>query len=140
MNRWPLLSFFCLYTAFASAQVATTLHAQADKEEMTRWVDSVYASMTADERVGQLFMPIVEPRGGWKKKVEEYITQQKVGGLLFSKGTLASQAEVTNYAQAISRVPLMVALDGEWGLSMRLSDAPPYPRNLIIGASRMRRH
>ena len=134
MNRWPLLSFFCLYTAFASAQVATTLHAQADKEEMTRWVDSVYASMTADERVGQLFMPIVEPRGGWKKKVEEYITQQKVGGLLFSKGTLASQAEVTNYAQAISRVPLMVALDGEWGLSMRLSDAPPYPRNLIIGA------
>ena len=134
MNKWLLLAFFCLYMASAPAQVATTLYAEADKEEMTRWVDSVYASMTADERVGQLFMPIVEPRSGWKKKVEEYITQQKVGGLLFSKGTLASQAEVTNYAQAISRVPLLVALDGEWGLSMRLSDAPSYPRNLIIGA------
>lgn len=134
MRKLLLLTVLGLYTAFASAQVATTLYAQADKGKMTRWVDSVYASMTADERVGQLFMPIVEPSSGWKNRIAGYIEQQKVGGLLFSKGTLASQAEVTNYAQSISRVPLMIALDGEWGLSMRLTDAPAYPRNLIIGA------
>ncbi|MBK5195105.1 MAG: glycoside hydrolase, partial [Proteiniphilum sp.] len=134
MKKILFLCAFGLYTVLASAQVATALFEKADNEKMNLWVDSVYTTMTPDERVGQLFMPIVEPNSGWKKRIAGYIQQQKVGGLLYSKGTLAHQADVTNYAQSISRVPLMIALDGEWGLSMRLSDAPKYPRNLIIGA------
>ena len=134
MKKILFLCLFGLYLAQASAQVVTTLYEKADNEKMQRWVDSVYKTMTPDERVGQLFMPIVEPSSGWKNRIAGYIRQQKVGGLLYSKGTLAQQADVTNYAQSISRVPLMIALDGEWGLSMRLSDAPRYPRNLIIGA------
>lgn len=134
MKRLLFLCVLGIYTVYSPAQVATTLYRQADKEKMTLWVDSVYKTMTPDERVGQLFMPIVKPSSRWKKRIAGYIQDQKVGGLLFSKGTLAQQANVTNYAQRISRVPLMIALDGEWGLSMRLSDAPLYPHNLIVGA------
>ena len=134
MKKILFLCLFGLFTVLAPAQVSTTLYAQAEKEKMNRWVDSVYRSMSTEEKVGQLFMPIVEPSSGWKNRIAGYIRQQKVGGLLFSKGTLSQQADVTNYAQSISRVPLMIALDGEWGLSMRLTDAPRYPRNLIIGA------
>ncbi len=117
-----------------SAQVSTNLYEQTDKEGMTRWVDSVYTKMTLDEKVGQLFMPIVEPNSSWKGRISGYIRNQKVGGLLFSKGTLAQQADITNYAQQLADIPLLISLDGEWGLSMRLTDAPKYPRNMIIGA------
>lgn len=117
-----------------SGQVVTGLYEQTDQSAMTHWVDSVYRKMTLDEKVGQLFMPIVEPNSGWKSRIAGYIEHQKVGGLLFSKGTLAQQADITNFAQGVANIPLLIALDGEWSLSMRLSDAPKYPRNAIIGA------
>ncbi|WP_294081007.1 glycoside hydrolase family 3 N-terminal domain-containing protein [Proteiniphilum sp. UBA5384] len=117
-----------------TAQITTGLYGQADKQVMDRWVDSVYSKMSLDEKIGQLFMPIVEPSSGWKTKISGYIRNQKVGGLLFSKGTVTQQADITNYAQQVADIPLLIGLDGEWGLSMRLSDAPKYPRNIIIGA------
>ena len=123
-----------IITITASAQTATNLYKQADKQKLNRWVDSVYNTMSIDDKIGQLFIPIVEPNSSWRTRIAGYIQNYKVGGLLFSKGTLANQADITNYAQEISKVPLLITLDGEWGLSMRLQDAPSYPRNLIIGA------
>lgn len=136
MMRKTLLLYFILsiFIVTASAQVTTNLYKQADKQKMNRWVDSVYNTMSIDDKVGQLFIPIVESNSSWKTRIAGYIQNYKVGGLLFSKGTLANQADITNYAQGISKIPLMITLDGEWGLSMRLQDAPSYPRNLVIGA------
>ncbi|MBF6597048.1 MAG: serine hydrolase [Fermentimonas sp.] len=134
--RKTLLLYFILsiFIVTASGQVTTNLYKQADKQKMNRWVDSVYNTMSIDDKVGQLFIPIVESNSSWKTRIAGYIQNYKVGGLLFSKGTLANQADITNYAQGISKIPLMITLDGEWGLSMRLQDAPSYPRNLVIGA------
>ena len=129
-----LYSILSIFIVTASAQVTTNLYKQADKQKMNRWVDSVYNTMSIDDKVGQLFIPIVESNSSWKTRIAGYIQNYKVGGLLFSKGTLANQADITNYAQGISKIPLMITLDGEWGLSMRLQDAPSYPRNLVIGA------
>lgn len=123
-----------LYASSTLAQVTPTLYNQVDKTSMDRWVDSVYATLSIDQKVGQLFMPIVEPKDSWKNRIATHVKQQNVGGLLFSKGTLAQQAEITNYAQGLAEIPLLITVDGEWGLSMRLSDAPVFPRNLIIGA------
>ncbi len=131
-----LLSILGVSLLTATAQVPATLYEQADQQKMNRWVDSVFATLTPDEKVGQLFMPIVGTSSGWEKKIAEYIAQQKIGGLLFSKGTLYKQAHATNQAQSLSAVPLLIALDGEWGLGMRLTDAPRYPRNQVIGAIR----
>lgn len=129
-----LYSILSIFIVTASSQVTTNLYKQADKQNMNQWVDSVYNTMSIDDKVGQLFIPIVEPNSSWKTRIAGYVQSYKVGGLLFSKGTLASQADITNYAQGISKIPLMITLDGEWGLSMRLQDAPSYPRNLVIGA------
>ena len=129
-----VLNIILFSTINLTAQVNTNIYKQADQASMNRWVDSVYLSMSVDEKVGQLFMPIVESSNSWKNRISGYINNQKVGGLLFSKGTLAGQAEITNWAQNISNIPLMISLDGEWGLSMRLTDSPRYPRNQIIGA------
>lgn len=123
-----------LYLAEAQSQVPVTLYEQTNKEEMNRWVDSIYTQLTTEQKIGQLFMPIVQTGSGWKKRIAGYIEEQKIGGLLFSKSRLSNQADVTNYAQSHSPVPLLIALDGEWGLAMRLTDAPRYPRNQVIGA------
>lgn len=135
MRKKILLLYISILSPLAlSAQITPTLFEQADQDAMNIWVDSVFAGMTQEEKIGQLFMPIVEPNSSWKTRISGYIRNQKVGGLLFSKGTLAHQADITNYAQQIADIPLLISLDGEWGLSMRLSDAPLFPRNMIIGA------
>ncbi len=134
MNRYFTIFIFLFLATLLPAQKQTTLYQKADKQKLNAWVDSVYNRMSLDEKVGQLFMPVANPDNSYKTRITNYIKNQKVGGLLFSKGTLASQAEITNYAQSISDIPLFIALDGEWGLSMRLTDAPAFPRNMILGA------
>ena len=134
MRKRVLLFILGVTVLTAGAQVPATLYEQADKEAMNRWVDSVFATLTPDQQIGQLFMPIAESGSGWKKRIAGYIAEQKIGGLLFSKGTLRNQANMTNYVQSLSPLPLLIALDGEWGLSMRLTDAPRYPYNQVVGA------
>lgn len=100
------------------------------------WVDSVYNSMTNRERVAQLFIPTINPRNGETSKatVKKYIKTEKMGGLLFYKGSIDDYVELTNYAQSIAKVPVMMTLDGEWGLSMRLKNTPRFPYNMGLGA------
>ena len=61
--------------------------------------------------------------------VEDY----KVGGLLFSGGLMQNQVMLTNEAQRMADVPLMITFDGEWGLAMRLRGTPHFPRNMVLG-------
>lgn len=114
-----------------------------DASAMQQWVDSVMQQLTPDQRLGQLLMPQIV--GGYTPEVKGRIVQQlskyHVGGVFFSKGTIASQAQLTRYAQQQSAshiqysggLPLLVGIDGEWGLAMRLSDAPKFPRNKVLG-------
>ena len=133
---WGIFLFvFCLYPL--KAQVPqVNIFSKVDAYAMELWVDSVFDSMTLDERIGQLFMVVVEPKMNSKniRKIEQYITEVKVGGILFSKGSVKEQAEVTNKCQKMSRVPLLISLDGEWGLSMRLEPTVRFPRNMMLGA------
>ncbi len=106
-----------------------------DPVAQQRWVDSVYKSMDWEERVGQLIMPIIYPRIGDKASLLRRMQEEKWGGILFQKGFLADQRELTESLQATSHIPLLIALDGEWGLYMRLKDAPRYPRSKGLGTT-----
>lgn len=83
---------------------------ETDETEMNRWVDSVMQRLTIPERIGQLFVVGVENNLSDRNKdlLKSLIEQCHVGGLLFSKGTAEDQATLTNMAQALSRVPLMI--------------------------------
>jgi len=133
MNR-ILFLISALFSLISLHGQQPNLYRKADMEKMNTWVDSVYKSMSLDEKIGQLFMPVVGTNNGNKATLNDYIINQKVGGLLFSKGTLSQQAELTNYAQSKTKTPLFIAADAEWGLSMRLSDAPDFPKNMVLGA------
>lgn len=100
------------------------------------WVDSVFESLGDEERIAQLIMIRAHSNLGADhiKKVTKDIQDNKVGGLIFFQGGPVRQANLTNYYQSISKVPLMIAIDGEWGLGMRLDSVTALPRNLMLGA------
>ena len=103
---------------------------------MLQWVDSVFDRMTEEERIGQLFMIIADPSTETRNvnRLVGLVKEQKIGGILFQKGNPESQVAVTNRLQREAGVPLLIALDGEWGLSMRLSNTTRFPKNMMIGA------
>ncbi len=100
------------------------------------WADSVLAQMTVDEKIGQLFLirTYSNKDEAYYKKIDEYIKKYKIGGLCFFQGTAMEQAELTNRWQSISRLPLLISIDGEWGLSMRLKDMGGFPMQITLGA------
>ncbi|MDR2628037.1 MAG: serine hydrolase [Dysgonamonadaceae bacterium] len=120
----------------AYAQKLPYLYKTVDTVRMNHWVDSVCAKMTPDEKIGQLFMLVADPNTtpANTKKMHHHITSRHIGGILFSKGSVADQAASANQYQKTSRIPLLIALDGEWGLSMRLANTTRFPRNMMLGA------
>ena len=102
------------------------------------WVDSVYNAMSEDQRLGQLFMIRAHSDKGPDhiQKVEATIKKYHVGGLCFFQGTPEKQAELCNRYQKLSKqLPLMVAMDAEWGLGMRMKNTSlSFPRQLTLGA------
>ena len=103
-----------------------------------QWVDSVFHNMTEDQKIGQLFMIRAHANLGSDHiaHVKRQITNYQVGGLCFFQGTPEKQIELLNEYQALSTsLPLMVAVDAEWGLGMRLKKAAiSFPRQLMLGA------
>ena len=101
-----------------------------------KWVDSILSSMTIDEKIGQLFMIQAYSNldSVHENEIKEMIEEYHVGNLIFMQGTPTKQAELTNKYQSLSKVPLMIGFDGEWGLDMRLKNAYRFPWNMTLGA------
>ncbi|WP_325527501.1 glycoside hydrolase family 3 N-terminal domain-containing protein [Chitinophaga sp.] len=106
------------------------------QDKASQWADSVFQSLTPDERIAQLIMIRAHSNLGQDhiNAVVKDIQDNKVGGVIFFQGGPVRQANLTNYYQSISKVPLLVAIDGEWGLGMRLDSVISLPRNMMIGA------
>ena len=117
------------------AQEKTTPRLATDETRCAAWVDSVMSRLSLQEKVGQLLVPRVPAVAdkATRKRLKEWVRKYKIGGLLFGKGTIGGQAALTNQAQKDAKVPLLMTVDGEWGLAMRLTDAPAFPRNAALG-------
>lgn len=100
------------------------------------WADSVMATLSDDEKIGQLFIFTTKAQDtpALRTALMKQIKENKVGGLLFWKGNCEGQAALTNLAQSTAKVPLLITLDGEWGLRMRLDNTLRYPRKLTLSA------
>ncbi|AWH86991.1 beta-N-acetylglucosaminidase [Flavobacterium album] len=92
--------------------------------------------MSFDERVGQLFMVAAYSNkdSTHVKGIDKLVRDYKVGGLIFFQGGPVRQAKLTNRYQAESKVPMLIGIDAEWGLSMRLDSTYRYPWNMTLGA------
>ena len=107
-----------------------------DVENQKKWVDSIYNNLSIDQKIGQLFTIWVATKQGPEKMEEvlSIIKKNHLGGLIFSLGNISDQAKATNKFQTISKVPLLIGMDAEWGIGMRLDDAFSFPFNMTLGA------
>ncbi len=129
------LSFLFGFIFLTHGQTIDPLLSQ-DAEAQKIWVDSLYNSLSLEEKVGQLFMPMVftERDSTHYQRTLELVKNQKVGGLIFSLGGPVGQSQWLNQFQAAAQTPLLVAMDAEWGVAMRLDSVQPFPWPMTLGA------
>ncbi|MBU1008075.1 hypothetical protein KKA53_03285 [Candidatus Dependentiae bacterium] len=110
------------------------------------WAEQAFERLTLEEKVGQLFMigAVSEPGVALEKnalwghyfdqeEIENLIKNYCIGGLVFFQGIAEKQANLTNWFQGMSKLPLLICQDCEWGLGMRLRDGLCFPKNLALG-------
>ena len=126
-----------ILVAVAGFMVSSTMPGEpvvSAKEE--HWVDSVFTSLTPDQRLGQLFFVTAfsNKDAAHVRKIEKLITQYNIGGLMFLQGGPLRQAILTNKFQSKAQVPLLIAMDAEWGLDMRLDSSMHFAKQMTLGA------
>lgn len=128
-----LLTLIC-FSGFS--QEVNPLIVEGDFLKQKKWVDSIYDNMTVDEKFGQLFMVDLFSSDPQSKinRIKDLIKHYHIGGVIFSKGGPVRQAKINNEFQAMSKIPLMIGMDAEWGLSMRLDSTYAFPWNMTLGA------
>jgi beta-glucosidase-like glycosyl hydrolase/CubicO group peptidase (beta-lactamase class C family) len=100
------------------------------------WVDSVFNTLDTDQRIAQCIWIAAYSNRDVAHEVEisDIIRKYGPGGIVFFQGTAEKQAELTNFYQSISKVPLIISMDAEWGLGMRLQNIEKFPYQMTLGA------
>ncbi len=134
--RHLLYLIFFLCTSWSLFSQTTNPLITKDAEAQQKWVDSLYNQMSLEEKIGQLFMVQAFSNQGLAHEnlISQLITNHHIGGIIFSKGDPMSQARINNIFQDASKIPLLIGMDAEWGLSMRLENTYAFPWNMTLGA------
>jgi beta-N-acetylhexosaminidase len=127
--------FIVLQLCFNAGNSQTTTPAQ-------KWADSVFNSLTPDQRIAQLMIlrlsaydfktktPIY-----YDSTVAEAIKKYNAGGICPFQGNPVELANIINKLQGLAQTPLMTCIDAEWGIGMRLFDSvAPLPHQMMLGA------
>lgn len=135
LSRSIILAIVAVAFSVTAFGYVSPITKEARSSRARQWADSVYRSLNERQRVAQLFCAkIVPTKGAESKAAIKRLIDDGVGALLFTEGNISQFAELNNYAQSIARVPVLMTLDGEWGLAMRVGDAPKFPNNMALGA------
>ncbi|MEM7511744.1 MAG: glycoside hydrolase family 3 N-terminal domain-containing protein [Bacteroidota bacterium] len=102
----------------------------------SNWVENIISTLNQEERIAQLIHVAAYSNrdDSHRKKISDLVYTHGIGGLTFFQDDPVKQAELTNYYQEKAKVPLMISIDGEWGLAMRLKNVPPFPYQMLLGA------
>ena len=127
-----LLSLVILFYSSSQAQWPLGDTTLAERH----WVDSVFQKLSPDERIAQLFMIRGKANGDTSiiRQVVNMVKWYNIGGICFFKGGPVKQAELTNRYQKLAKTPLLISIDGEWGLGMRLDSTISFARQMTLGA------
>lgn len=113
------------------------------------------AQFSIEEKVGQFFMPaaFINDTEEEIRKIETLIKKHHIGGVCFfhSRASAATNYEgkkevlynansfevlknlIERY-QSVAKIPLLISIDAEWGLAMRVENTPQYPYAVTLGA------
>jgi beta-glucosidase-like glycosyl hydrolase len=114
---------------------------QPDKKAAA-WVDSVFNTLSQDEQIAQLMVVRLSSYNSKKKaavfydaEVEQLVKQYNIGGICLFQGNPVEQATILNRLQSVAKTPIMMCIDAEWGLGMRMFDSvQSLPHQMMLGA------
>jgi beta-glucosidase-like glycosyl hydrolase len=131
--RYLTILLFCLCCTQALAQGPAFTQTS---DQQSHWVDSVFKRLSKKQKIAQLFMVRAHTNLGaaYEDSVAKVIKRQKLGGVVFFQGGPQREAVQINRYQHLAKVPLLIAMDGEWGLGMRLDSTTSYPYQMTLGA------
>ena len=135
-NRLIWVLFLLLIINIQLAKGQSDSHIPWDSLTRHPWVDSVFESLSFEEKVGQLFMidAYSNRSSGYDEQLIDLIRDHHIGGVLFLQGGPEKQAILTNKLQEVTRIPLLIGIDGEWGLAMKMDSTIKFPYQMTMGA------
>src|SRR5665213_1865533 len=128
-----------LFTSLLLTAIQFIAFSQTPNANAKRWADSVFNTLNYDQRIAQLMIlressytkdgPVY-----YDSAINDAIKKYNIGGICLFQGTPVKQADFINHFQSIAKTPLMVCIDAEWGLGMRLDSVTPLNHQMMLGA------
>ena len=134
-KHFPIKKIFFILALSIGMLFSNLSHGQSN---MKNWVDSVYNSLTCRTKDWTIIYGCSlfgNRKSTMKQHIKKLIREQHIGGLIFMQGTATKQAKLTNQYQRMSKVPLLIGMDAEWGLGMRLRGIKDLPKQMFLGAA-----
>ncbi|MGI8950642.1 MAG: glycoside hydrolase family 3 N-terminal domain-containing protein [Chitinophagaceae bacterium] len=133
--RFIILAGFLFFIHFVSAQSFYKKTFQSNN-----WVDSVFKTLSPQQKIAQLMVLRESGKSRdstvfYDKEITAAIKKYNIGAICLFQGNPVQQANYINYFQSIAKTPMMICIDGETGLGMRMTDSiKKFPDQLTLGA------
>ena len=136
--RSILFAFFIIFSIKSFSQQKNL----TNENKAKRWADSVFKTLTNDEQIAQLMVVRLSTIDNKTKvvtffdeQVSNLVKQYNIGGVCLFQGNPVKQATVLNTLQAMAKTPILICIDAEWGVGMRMTDSVlPLPKQMMLGA------
>ena len=136
--RSILFAFFIIFSIKSFSQQKNLINENKAK----RWADSVFKTLTNDEQIAQLMVVRLSTIDNKTKvvtffdeQVSNLVKQYNIGGVCLFQGSPVKQATVLNTLQAMAKTPILMCIDAEWGVGMRMTDSVLLlPKQMMLGA------
>lgn len=142
MNRFLSLRYIALFGLLSTGIISLSLAFHTKEVEVkiptqTSWVNAQLEKMTLDQKIGQFFMVAAYSNRGEDhyQHLDSLVTQQHIGGMIFFQGQRINMKTILNRFQSEAEVPLLIGMDAEWGVQMRLFGEDRFPYNYTLGAA-----
>ncbi len=125
-----------IFGIFFGQNVSNEKIMQDEQKKASQWVDSIYNSLSLDDKIAQLFIvaAYVNKDAQHRNEVNELVTKEHIGGLILMQDDALKQVQWMNKLQKQSKVPLLIGIDGEWGLAQRFTGTVKFPWAMTLGA------
>lgn len=102
-------------------------------DEQVQWVENTYDSMSLEEKIGQLFCPIVFTKE--EKELKELVETKHIGGMLYREGPGEELRQSHKILQDASKIPLLTASNLEYGGNGSAIEGTYYGREMLAAAT-----
>jgi len=141
----PFFSVFFIVWGQVSYTISPSIKGTQKKEYRTEkeiidaisWAENKLQTLTLRQKIGQFFMVAAYSGKGEShfKHIDSLVKKDEIGGLIFFQGDRSNLQSCILRFQKESNVPLLIGMDAEWGVGMRLLGEERYPYNYTIGAA-----